>query len=71
MAQRVDRSRPMTVRRFATAADADSHYLDYWREIPDRERVMRVWTLSQELWQLRGETIEPGLCRSVASVRRR
>jgi hypothetical protein len=62
----------VTVRRFASARETDRHDLEYWRQIPDKERVLRVWTLSQEQWQLRGEQVrEPGLCRSVARIRRR
>jgi hypothetical protein len=62
----------VTVRRFLSAAEADRHDLEFWLLIPERERVVRVWTLSQELWRLRGELRdEPGLCRSVARVHRR
>ena len=63
---------PITVRRYSSAAEADRHDLEYWMQIPERERILRVWTLSQELWRLKGELRdEPGLCRSVASLRRR
>ena len=62
----------MTIRRFASAAEADKHDLDYWMQLPDAERVLQVWRLSQELWRLRGDIPhEPGLSRSVASIRRR
>jgi hypothetical protein len=65
-------ARRITVRRFPSAADADKHELEYWRRLSDEERLLYAWTLSQELWSLRGESPhEPGLCRSVASVRRR
>jgi hypothetical protein len=65
------RARRVTVRRFASAAEADRHDLEYWRSIPASERLLHVWRLSVELWQWRGEfRDEPGLCRSVASVRR-
>lgn len=61
----------VTVRRFASAAEADRHDLEFWLQIPEAERVLRVWTLSQELWRLKGELRhEPGLCRSVARIRR-
>ena len=67
-----DRSARMTVRRYASAAEADRHDLEFWLEIPERERVVRVWQLSQELWRLRGTPPdEQGLCRSVARVCRR
>jgi hypothetical protein len=62
----------MTVRRYSSAAEADRHDLEYWMQMPDAERVLQVWRLSQELWRLRGERPdEPGLCRSVARVHRR
>ncbi|HSK08107.1 MAG TPA: hypothetical protein VK911_00905, partial [Vicinamibacterales bacterium] len=65
------RAAPVTVRRFASAAEADRHDLEYWLSLPPAERVLQVWRLSVELWRLRGEfRDEPGLCRSVASVRR-
>ena len=62
----------MTVRRYSSAADADRHDLEFWMQIPEAERVLRVWQLSQEIWRLRGDLPdEPGLCRSVARVHRR
>jgi len=62
---------PVMVRRFDSSRDADRHDLEYWRQIPDQERVLLVWTLSQEQWRLRGEpSREPGLCRSVARIHR-
>ena len=64
--------RDVTVRRFTSPSEADRHDLEYWQRIPDAERILEVWRLSRELWQLRGEwNDEPGLCRSVASDRRR
>ena len=62
----------ITVRRYVSAAEADKHDLDFWMQLPDAERILQVWRLSQELWRLRGDLPhEPGLSRSVASVRRR
>jgi hypothetical protein len=62
----------MTVRRFASAAEADREDRAYWRQIPESERVLEAWRLSLQLWRLKGEPPhEPGLCRSVARVRRR
>jgi hypothetical protein len=62
----------MTVRRYQSAADADRDDLEFWRQIPPAERVLLTWRLSAEQWQLRGDLPhEPGLCRSVARVRRR
>ena len=61
-----------TVRRYASAAEADRHDLEFWMQIPDAERVLQVWRLSQELWRLRGDLPdESGFSRSVARVRRR
>ena len=66
------RARRVTVRRFASAEEADRHELEYWLSLSPEERLAQVWRLSTELWRLRGEfRDEPGLCRSVASVRRR
>jgi hypothetical protein len=62
----------MTVRRYSSGAEADEHDLEFWMRMSDAERVLQVWRLSQELWRLRGDLPnEPGLSRSVASVRRR
>jgi hypothetical protein len=62
----------MTTRKFASNADADRHDLEFWRQMPPHERVLQVWRLSVEQWKLLGRpTDEPGLCRSVASLRRR
>ena len=66
------RERRVTIRRFASAAEADRHDVEFWRQLSDADRVLQVWRLSQELWRLRGELPdEPGLCRSVARVHRR
>jgi len=60
----------ITVRRFASASDADRCDLEFWMQIPDTERVLQVWRLSQEQWRLHGDmSDEPRLCRSVARVR--
>jgi hypothetical protein len=67
-----DRAARLVTRRFASSADADRHDLEYWMQIPERDRILQVWRLSQELWRLRGELRdEPGLCRSVARLHRR
>jgi hypothetical protein len=67
-----ERVRRITIRRFANAAEADRHDVEFWRQLSDAERVLQVWRLSQEQWRLRGELPdEPGLCRSVARVHRR
>ena len=61
----------MTIRRFESAAESDRHDLAYWQQMSGAERVLHVWRLSQEIWRLRGEPHEPGLCRTVARVHRR
>jgi hypothetical protein len=67
-----DRRRRLTVRRYSSAAEADRHELEYWSQLSDGERVLQVWRLSVEQWQLRGDPPhEPGLHRSVARVHRR
>jgi hypothetical protein len=63
--------RQMTVRRYASSAEADAADLEYWLQIPESERILQTWRLSIEQWNLRGEAPhEPGLCRSVARVHR-
>jgi hypothetical protein len=70
--QRAARASHMTVRRFASSADADRHDLEFWVQIPEAQRIREVWRLSQEVWRLRGDhPDEPGFCRSVASIHRR
>jgi hypothetical protein len=62
----------MTVRRYASAAEADRHDLEFWMQLSDVQRLGQAWRLSQELWRLSGrDPHESGLCRSVASIRRR
>jgi hypothetical protein len=68
----VPEPRRVTIRRFATAAEADRHEIEFWHQLSDADRVLQVWRLSEEQWRLRGEyRIEPGLCRSVARIARR
>jgi hypothetical protein len=60
----IERTRRMTIRRFASAGDADREDLAYWQQIPEAERALEAWRLSQELWRLTGGPAhEPGLCR--------
>ena len=62
----------MTIIRYETAADADRHDLDFWRQLSEAERLLQTWRLSLELWNLSGNPpYEPGLSRSVARVFRR
>ena len=67
-----ERAHRMTVRRFASAAEADCADRDYWQQIPEKDRALEAWRLSQQLWRLKGDPPhEPGLRRSVARVQRR
>lgn len=64
--------RRATVRRFTSNAEADAHDAEYWRQMSPGDRVLFAWRLSCEQWELLGRKAdEPGLCRSVARVRRR
>ena len=66
------RAARMTVRRYSSLAEADRHDLEFWMQIPEADRILQAWRLSQELWRLRGELPdESGLCRSAARIRRR
>jgi hypothetical protein len=66
------RARPITVRHYPSATDADRDDLAFWARLTEAERVLQAWRLSREPWRLRGGPVhEPGLCRSVARVRRR
>ena len=63
--------RDLTARRFSSNAEADRHDAEFWRQMPQSERVLLAWRLSVEQWELLGRAPdESGLCRSVASVRR-
>jgi hypothetical protein len=67
-----DRRARAAVRRFASADEADRHDLAYWQSIPQAERILEVWRLSEERWRLTAcSPDEPRLSRSIASVRRR
>jgi hypothetical protein len=61
-----DRTRPgVTVRRFASNAEADRHDAEFWRQMRPDDRVRLAWRLSVEQWQLLGRMPdEPGLCRA-------
>jgi hypothetical protein len=63
--------RIITGRRFGSNTDADRHDAEFWAQVPADQRVLLAWRLSVEQWQLLGRgPDEPGLCRSVASIRR-
>ena len=66
------RSRPVSIRRYASAAEADRHDHQFWVQVPEAERVLEVWRLSEEQWQLAtSSSDEPRLSRSIARVHRR
>src|SRR6266508_4177294 len=67
---RTARRHRASVTRYESAADADRHDLDFWRQIPEGERILQAWRLTQEQWRLADLPDESGFCRSVASVRR-
>ena len=71
MADEPSRHARLTVRRFASNAEADQHDLEFWMTMPAGERVLQAWRLSLEQWELLGRRDEPGLCRSVARAVRR
>lgn len=60
-----------SARVFKSLAEHDRADAEYWAALPADVRVTQVWKLSLEQWQLHGgEAYEPGLSRSIASVRR-
>jgi hypothetical protein len=65
------RSTVIMGRRFRSNADADRHDAEFWAQLPADQRVLLAWRLSVEQSQQLGRGLdEPGLCRSVASIRR-
>ena len=60
----------MTAARYTSAADAGRADADFWRQIPEAERVLEAWRLSLELSQLRGIAFKPGLRRPVVRLQR-
>jgi hypothetical protein len=70
--QNRDRRRNWTARKFSSFAEADAHDLEYWMQIPEDERALQVWRLSEDLWRLAGKfPDEPRLRRSVEHIHRR
>lgn len=61
----------VTARVFGSFSEHDRADAEYWAGMSADVRVMQAWKLSLEQWQLQGHPPhEPGLCRSVAIVRR-
>jgi hypothetical protein len=70
-AETAERRRRMTMRRFASHAEADAADLAYWREISDAERVLQVWRLSLAQWTMKGDVDDASrLRRSITRIRR-
>ena len=66
------RAARITIARYESSEEADRHDVEFWRRLPDGERVLQAWRLSLELWSLGGHPpYEPGLSRSVTRVCRR
>lgn len=66
------RRRDITVRKFTSHEEADKADLAYWMQSSPAERVLLVWQLSVDQYQLRGDPpYEPRLHRSVTRVERR
>ena len=64
--------RHIIVRRFASNAEADAAERTRWPPVPEAERVLEAWRLSEEQWALQGPRAdEPGLRRSVTRLIRR
>jgi hypothetical protein len=61
----------MTIRRYASAAEADRHDLETWMQIAPAERVLQAWRLRQELWLLAGRPPDPQEGQSFPPVIRR
>jgi hypothetical protein len=49
----VNRAYCITVRRYASALDADRRDLEFWMRVSAADRVLLVWQLSLEQWQLK------------------
>jgi len=67
----MDSRKGITIRICRTAADEEAADREFWQRLTPEERIEETWRLSEELWRLRNEfNDEPGLCRSVARLRR-
>ena len=56
---------------FNSLTEHDRADAEYWAKLPPDVRVMQVWKLSLEQWQLHsGVAYEPGLSRFVTCIRR-
>ena len=66
-----ERRRRMTVRKFASHAEADAADVAFWRALPETERILQVWRLSLAQWAQTGDVNDASrLHRTVTRVRR-
>jgi hypothetical protein len=66
-----ERRRRMTVRKFASNAEADAADIEYWRTLSETERILQVWRLSLAQWAQSGDVDDaPRLHRTVTRVLR-
>ena len=62
----------VTVRRFASHAEAERDERAYWARLSPAARVLLAWRLSEMQWRLRAEGDDAtGLRRSVTRLHRR
>ena len=67
-----ERRRRMTVRKFASHAEADAADLAYWRRASPEEKLEAVWDLVLIHSQMQGQSVDQlRLQRSVCRVERR
>ena len=67
-----ERRRRMTVRKFASNAEADAADIEYWRGVSPEEKLAMVWDLVLVHSQMQGQSVDQlRLQRSVCRVERR
>jgi hypothetical protein len=65
------RAREITIRKARFGAEDERLDREFWAQLSPDERILETWRLSLELWEMKGwDAGEPGLCRTVARVRR-
>lgn len=71
MDQASSRRARMEIRIHRSLEEHDREDRAFWAALSPEVRIMHVWKLSEEQCRLRGEfPDEPGLCRTIAIVRR-
>ena len=72
LAMDLHRAPRITLQMARLGPEADLLDRDFWAAMTSEERVAETWSLTLELWEMKGwDPDEPGLCRSVARVVRR